>query len=194
MESATGVELSDIAYIKKYKLLYDQLKNNGDCSHMFYTISANLIDNGHKVDNSWKNIGAPDLSWNNADTRKDITGWLGDAVYLGDNNKTSFGTDDYIADLDADNLAHRCLSGNNLLNSMQDYYTKLSTGNTDEMRTKEFLKNNSFENVEKTIFDIISCNDTNKDGFVNTADLKGSDAYSDTYDFLMKLKEYQTNK
>ncbi|MBP3487259.1 MAG: hypothetical protein J6K53_02570 [Roseburia sp.] len=194
METATGTELSDIAYVKKYKLLYDQLKDNGDCSHMFYTISANLIDNGHKVDNSWKNIGAPDLSWSNADVRKDITGWLGDAVYLGDENQTSFGTDDYIADLDADNLAHRCLTDNDLLSSMQDYYTNISNGNADEVRTREFLKNNSFEDVEKTIFDIISCNDANKDGFVNTIDLKENSVYSDTYDFLMKLKKYQDNK
>ncbi len=32
-------------------------------------------------------------------------GWLGDAVYDGD-GKTSFGMDDYMADLDADNIAH----------------------------------------------------------------------------------------
>ena len=78
---------------------------------MMYTIAANLTDDGDDVENEWKNGGAPETSWSNADERKDIAGWQGDAVYDGDDGKISFGEDDYIADLDADNIAHFAASG-----------------------------------------------------------------------------------
>ena len=42
-----------------------------------YTIAANLTDDGDDVENEWKNGGAPETSWSNADERKDIAGWLG---------------------------------------------------------------------------------------------------------------------
>ena len=65
---------------------------------------GNLNNDKYKVDNKWNNPGSSAMSWKNAEERKDIVDWLGDAVYAGDNNKTSFGNDDYIADLDADTL------------------------------------------------------------------------------------------
>jgi len=131
------------------------------------------------------------LSWKNAEERKDVVGWLGDAVYTGDNNKTSFGNDDYIADLDADNIAHRTQNGGTLLNNMNEYYQDLSDGNADTLRTEEFLKNNSYEDVENAVFNRISFNDTNEDGKKTLEDLKDNETYKDTYNFLKKLKGYQ---
>jgi len=131
------------------------------------------------------------LSWENAEEHKDVVGWLGDAVYTGDNNKTSFGNDDYIADLDADNIAHRTQNGGTLLNNMNEYYQDLSAGNADTLRTEEFLKNNSYEDIETAVFDRTSFNDANEDGKKTLEDLKDNETYKGTYDFLKKLKRYQ---
>ena len=191
MEKATGKTFTDDEYMEYYKELYEQMGSKGDCSHMFYTIAANLNDDKHKVDNNWINLGASALSWKNAEERKDVVGWLGDAVYTGDNNKTSFGNDDYIADLDADNIAHRTQSGGTLLNNMNEYYQGLSGGNADTLRTEEFLKNNSYEDVETAVFDRIFFYDANEDGKKTLEDLKDNETYKDTYNFLKKLKGYQ---
>lgn len=83
LEKATGQTYTDEGYLQHYKELYQALGNRGDFGHMMYTIAANLIDEGNKVDNKWNNFGAKETSWKNADTRKDIAGWLGDAVYDG---------------------------------------------------------------------------------------------------------------
>ncbi|WP_124065279.1 DUF4280 domain-containing protein [Clostridium sp. E02] len=188
MEKATGKTYTDEEYLDYYKELYQKFFGKGDYSHMLYTISANLNEDKHKVDNKWRNLGANALSWKNAEERKDITGWLGDAVYAGDNKRVSFGEDDYIADLDADNLVNRMSTGISLQDSMNNYYSDLSAGDTDELRTKEFLKGNSYESIEKAVFDRISVKDANNDGIKNIEDIKDSKIYKGTYDFLMKLK------
>jgi len=193
MEKATGKTFTDAEYMEYYKDLYEQMGSKGDCSHMFYAMAANLNDDNYKVDNKWNNPGSSAMSWKNAEERKDIVGWLGDAVYTGDNNKTSFGNDDYIADLDADNIAHRTQNGKGgtLLNNMNEYYQDISSGDTDALRTKEFLKNNSYEDIEKSVFDRISFKDENKDGKKTLEDLKENETYKETYDFLKKLKKCQ---
>ena len=191
MEKGIGETFSDSEYMTYYKNMYSDYGNKGDYSHMMYTISSNLNDNKHKVDNSWKNLGADALSWKNKDERKDITGWLGDAVYTGDNNSVSFGEDDYIADLDSVNIASRVNSGGDLINSMDQYYKELSLDDPDRYRTKEFLSNNSYEDIEQEIFKRISIKDANKDGEKNYKDLENNTIYSDTYDFLNRLKKYQ---
>ena len=63
MEKTIGRKFEDDKEYKGYyKELYNQFKSKGDCSHMFYTISANLNDDKHKVDNNWINLGASALS------------------------------------------------------------------------------------------------------------------------------------
>lgn len=191
MEKAFGKKLSDDEYIDQYKEIYYRVKDTGDCSHMLYTIASNLIDKGKGVDNSWNNPGASELSWSSKEERKDITGWLGDAVYTGDNNKVSFGNDDFIADLDADNISHRILNGLDLSTAMEKYYQSLSLGNEDVLRTKEFLTNNSYEDVEETIFKRIKVKDINDDRKKTMEDLKDNIIYEDTYTFLEKLKQIE---
>lgn len=62
MENAIGKELSDDAYLKLYKQIYDAVGEKGDFSHMMYTISANLIDENHEVQNQWDNKLAKETS------------------------------------------------------------------------------------------------------------------------------------
>lgn len=158
---------------------------------MLYTISANLNDDKYEVENKWTNLGAPEMSWSTKEERQDITGWLGDAVYTGDNNKVSFGRDDYIADLDADNIAHRVKEGTSLMESMNEYYQDIAKGkgNADTERAKEFLGNNPYEDVEKAIFDRISFNDADGNGKKELEDLKENETYKETYDFWEKLQK-----
>lgn len=119
-----------------------------------YTIAANLTDEseGKGAKDYWINYGAIDLSWKNAEERKDIVGWLGDAVYIG-NTGVSFGQDDYIADLDTDNIVHRIDKDESFLDSTNRYYQEMKEfeKSEHEFRTIEFLKNNPYEQVEQTI-------------------------------------------
>ena len=191
LEKATGEKYTDDEYLQRYEELYQSLGNRGDFGHMMYTIAANLIDKGNKVDNKWTNIGAKETSWKNADTRKDIAGWLGDAVYDGTEKKVSFGEDDYIADLDSDNISYNVKDDTELMKIMNQYYEALMAGEED-YRTKTFVENNTYAAIEKAILDRIGVKDKNKDGVKDYKDLEEDDVYKDTYEFLRKLKPYDT--
>ncbi len=170
-----------------YEKIYSSFKDKGDFAHMMYTLSANLIDKGHGVTNYWDPPLAGHMGWKDSDERKDIVGWLGDAIHAGGffiSKKSfdrmtsinsgienvirninfvsyyvylkiqryntnidlveikdgyiyfptgvSFGNDDYISDLDADNISH--MSKNNLIDSINNYYSDIS----DNKRKSEF--------------------------------------------------------
>lgn len=182
MEEGIGKELEDDDYLKLYKQIYDAVNQKGDFSHMLYTISANLIDEGHDVENQWENKLAPETSWDNAEERKDVVGWLGDAVYDGAIlGKTSFGMDDYIADLDADNIAYMVTEEKSLVDAANEYYKELQEAG-DEYRTEIFVKNNTYEKISV-------CNE-NWNRELNYQDLKNNWKYQDTYDFLKRLVPY----
>lgn len=167
------------------------------------------------------------MGWKDSDERKDIVGWLGDAIHAGGffiSKKSfdrmtsinsgienvirninfvayyvylkiqryntnidlveikdgyiyfptgvSFGNDDYISDLDADNISH--MSKNNLIDSINNYYSDIS----DNKRKSEFLKNNPYKKIEKIILLKLSKN--------NIEELKTKE-FQTTYNFLNKL-------
>lgn len=189
MEDGIGEVLEDDDYLKLYKKIFYAVGEKGDFSHMLYTVSANLIDEGNEVENKWFNVGAPETSWSNIEQRKDVVGWLGDAVYDGDEYRTSFGIDDYIADLDADNIAYMTTNEKSLVEAMNEYYDELQKAG-DEYRTEIFVKNNTFEEIEKAVLERLPVYDNNGDGNLNYKDLEKIDKYKDTYDFLKRLKLY----
>ena len=193
MEKIKAVILTDDEYMQIYDDLYNQFKERGDFSHMMYTIAANLIDEEHGVENRWDNIGAPNLSWESAEERQKITGWLGDAVYEGEENQVSFGKDDYIADLDADNISKRVRRGSTLMESMNGYYQRIADKTDDEAepyRTIEFLQNNGYSNIEADIMEIIGVADKDSNGEKDANDLANNETYRGTYEFLLKLQKY----
>lgn len=210
-----------------YEKIYSSFKDKGDFAHMMYTLSANLIDKGHGVTNYWDPPLAGHMGWKDSDERKDIVGWLGDAIHAGGffiSKKSfdrmtsinsgienvirninfvsyyvylkiqryntnidlveikdgyiyfptgvSFGNDDYISDLDADNISH--MSKNNLIDSINNYYSDIS----DNKRKSEFLKNNPYKKIEKIILLKLSKN--------NIEELKTKE-FQTTYNFLNKL-------
>lgn len=191
MSIATNVEYTDEEYLNYYNILYIKMGDKGDFSHMLYTISAGLIDEGNEVDNKWINVGAGYMSWENKEERVDIAGWLGDAIYTGDNDKVSFANDDFISDLDADNIIHRMPNGKTLIDNMTEYYKDISKRDADDVRISEFLSNNSYESILSSVLLRIDVADVNKDGVYSLEDIKNSDTYADTYKFLIRLKNYQ---
>jgi len=82
-----------------------------------------------------------------------MAGWLGDATLkVGSNKKPSFENDDYMANLDAENIAHMVRNKNySFLNAVEDYYGRL----LDAKRAKIFLEENNLIEVKKLIYDAL---------------------------------------
>lgn len=78
-----------------------------------------------------------------------------------------------------------------LMKIMNQYYEALMAGGED-YRTKTFVENNTYAAVEKAILDRIGVKDKNKDGVKDYNDLEENDVYKDTYEFLQRLKPYDT--
>lgn len=189
MEEAIGEQLSDDEYLKKYKEIYDRVGSKGDFSHMLYTLSANLNNNEFRAQKSWNNVLAWELRWDNAEQRKDVAGWLGDAVYDGDDKKVSFGQEDFIADLDADNIAHLITDDKSLVDAGNEYYDGLQK-HGEEYRKQVFMENNTYKDVEASIMERIWVDDGNMDGKINYEDLEDTEKYEGTYNFLKQLAPY----
>ena len=53
------------------------------------------------------------------------------------------------------------------------------------------MKNNTYEKVESDILKRLKLWDVNEDGTIDYKDLSQSKIHVDTYNFLVRLKEYQ---
>ncbi len=180
------------AYLKRYKEIYDRYEGKGDFPHMMYTVSAGLADESKtKQFHQWTGLTTGGMGWKDSETRQDITGWLGDAIYAPE-GKTSFGNDDFISDLDGDNLVHRVGEEVTLLDAIQQYYQTLPL--SDEDRIEEFLENNPYDEVEAIIMERLKIKDKNGDKKETLEDLKAEpyrEKYKETYDFLKRLKDHK---
>lgn len=189
METGLGEDgLTDKQMQSNINEMYNMYNGKGDFTHMCYTLSGNLNDDWGGVDNKWRSKHVE--GWGSSDTRKDIIGWLGDAtITVGDDKGPSFGVDDYISDLDADNIYNRIDYSNGItaMDAMNNYYNEMSDSNNyNEFRGNEFLQNNPYEDVEKAIL--------NKLGYDSYEELKQNDSYSDTVDFLDELNRLNINQ
>lgn len=184
MEKGMGLDkISDKQMQNTINDFYNRYNGKGDFSHMCYTLSGNLNNEWEGVDNRW--LKWKTEGWENAETRKDVIGWLGDAtITVSGDDGPSFGLDDYISDLDADNVSNRIDYENGVTakEAMNDYYNEMTNaiGNND-FRGEEFLKNNSYEDIEKEILDKLDYNSYDE--------LAENENYSETIDFLDKLKK-----
>ena len=96
------------------------------------------------------------------------------------NNNTSFGNDDYMADLDADNIIHRIDENTSLMEAINDYYKESNGG---ENRAAEFLENNEYAEVEGVILE--------RAGVSSLEALKNK--WEESYNSLVKLKNEGTS-
>lgn len=101
--------------------------------------------------------------------------------------EVSFKNDDFIADLDSDNISQRILGGSDLVSATNEYYKYIGTQEGDERRIREFLRNNPYKEVEDKIIRRISVVDEDEDGKKTLDDIKDSRKYKDAYDFLYRL-------
>lgn len=150
--------------------LSDQHSNTqtSDFTHMQYSLAARLaycLD----LDYFFSNLYGDDehVSY--------LAGWLGDATIL-NNGTTSFDNDDYMADLDAENLYRMIYNTTDSISAINDYYQTLSSGYSGVNRATIFKNSLSYAYVESTVL-----SELNKTLNEVRAD------YPDTYDFLMSL-------
>ena len=188
MEKALGRELSDKEFEQLWRTQFSNFctplsdgkhQAKADFAHMMYTLAGCYADKNTKgVAKKFPPFVSPKL-WDNPDTRKQIIGWLGDATIAGSDDKISFGPDDYAADLDADNIYRRMEKNNSsYFQESMNYYEELNEN--PQLRAQEFEKNNDYASVEKAVLD---------GAHVKSLDeLKAKDGWSDSYDFLMSLK------
>lgn len=64
--------------------------------------------------------------------------------------------------------------------ALNDYYEDMANSGDSDFRGKEFLQNNSYETVEEAILDKLD---------ISLEDLKSNKDYSDTVEFLERLKD-----
>ena len=115
--------------------------NPPDFAHMQISLAARLAYSLNK-DGLLSNVVASDeeISY--------LAGWLGDAVLTEGDNRTSFGNDDYHADLDAENIYHLILSGKTLVEATNEYYDSLTSQNT---RASIFLAHINYQYIDASI-------------------------------------------
>lgn len=182
-----------------------------DFTHMQYSLAARLAYTLNK-DESWSNFGAGLYTGNyGIYTDEEISylaGWLGDAVLTNiyGVGTTSFGSDDYMSDLDAENIYRIIIQGNTSIDAINTYYSQLSASNT---RADIFLQHLPFNTVKGKIFyELI---DAQLYSFMSNASNQGDivmtqyylnlindeqyhwdtikSNYPDTYDFLKSLND-----
>lgn len=197
MEKGLGKVLTDDEFKKIWKQYYDRYTMKDpisnkvvartDFAHQMYTIAGALAPSDAEGIKkkfppwiiTWRTGGR---YWTDEESRKQYIGWLGDATYLGiDNDGISFGSDDYASDLDADNIRRRMEKDGfkkDVTQISKEYYIDLEKN--DKIRTQEFKHNNPYEDVEKKVLTAA--------GVKNVEDLKSKQGWSDSYDFLISLK------
>lgn len=95
---------------------------HADFAHMQISLAARLAYHLHKtgiLSNVYTLSSDENVSF--------LAGWLGDATIIGDDGTTSFGNDDYHADLDAENIYQLIQSGSSYINACNQYYASLTS-------------------------------------------------------------------
>lgn len=145
-----GFTLSE--YMQLKNILQNQhnnasYQNKGDFAHMQISLAARLacyLD----IDGLASNIAGDD------ETISYLAGWLGDATLL-TNGTTSFGNDDYIADLDAENIYRQIIQGRSITLASECYFSDLYTSTRAEIFTNYI----SYETIEyKVYYELIDKN------------------------------------
>lgn len=145
-------------------------KQTSDFTHMQYSLAARLayrLNQDGVLSNIYTLSGNENVSY--------LAGWFGDAT-LTNNGTTSFGNDDYMADLDAENIFRMVDSGTSSISAFNEYYNTLAIG--PKNRATIFKTHLSYSTVESKVLSELK---------KTLNDVKTS--YPDTYDFLMSLKD-----
>lgn len=143
-----------------------------DFTHMQYALAARLayeLQLDGKLSNVY--VMSPDNEFVSY-----LGGWLGDATLIKNGTATVFGNDDYMADLDAENLFRAINGGDDSITAINDYYRTISIGN--QTRATIFKSYISYSNAESMVLSELEKSLSE----VRTL-------YPDTYDFLRSLQD-----
>lgn len=112
-----------------------------------------------------------------------LAGWLGDATLL-TNGTTSFGNDDYIADLDAENIYRQIIQGKSITLASDNYFNLLSTST----RAYIFTSYIPYETIEyKVYYELVDKQLNNR---INLAASQGDLVTVKILQALLEDKEY----
>ncbi len=189
----------------------DKYHNVIDFTHMQFALASRLAYTLGK-DGDASNWGTQ-LYTGNWGTYSDeeisyLGGWFGDAILAGfyAMENTSLKNDDYMADLDAENIYRLILQGNSSIDAINSYYSNMNASNT---RADMFLQHISYSTVKQKIFYelidadlyVLMTNASNQGDLYMTRhwlNLINDEQYHfdkiksrhpDTYDFLMSLND-----
>ncbi len=183
-----------------------------DFCHMQYSLSARLayylgydkdLSNWAAgfVTGNWGYYSDEDISY--------LAGWFGDAILTeGNGGTTSFGNDDYMSDLDAENIYHIIIQGTSSVNAFSNYYATLTDCNNrarifkghisyKTVRTKIF-----YELVDTELIELMNANSRNLELVKYYRKLLDDEKYHwsflktkyyDTYNFLNSLKDNRSD-
>ena len=160
---------------------YEQLKeavkaqhndaSTPDFAHMQISLAARLayhLDYDGMLSNIGTGESDEDISY--------LAGWLGDATITTD-DQVYFKDDDYCADLDAENIYRRIVTGENYLVATREYYSSLTATNT---RAKVFL---SYISLSVVMLKVMQRLDVSGDDLMEEI----HSSFPDTYNFIMSL-------
>ncbi|MBA4536496.1 hypothetical protein H1Z61_04870 [Bacillus aquiflavi] len=168
LEDAIGKELTDTEFKIYWNEQYNRMVTKGDFAHQQITTATMLNNRFVLTDMKIFGLGI------GKEKKEDLAGWLGDAT-IGE--PPSFGKDDYIADLDAENIYYlikeKQLSYQAAVNK---YYKEVGIKYT---RAELFTKHTTVENVKKQIFAELKVS--------NLDELKSK--APDSYRFIRSLEE-----
>ncbi len=169
-----------------------------DFAHLQYSLAARLAYKLDK-DNPLPDIGMGKYTHNyriySDEEVSYFGGWLGDAVLvLGDATTTSFGNNDYMADLDAENIFRMILQGYNSVSAFNKYYYDATDNNT---RADVFLRHIPYDTAKAMVLsELLHLGlDPTYDGEIENEDecwRKIRSEYPDTYNFLKSLADHRS--
>lgn len=146
MKTGLGGELDESMFIATWNQQCDDMCGKGDFVHQQITTSSIFVTEINK--NGW----LVNIYVGGDRRREQMAGWLGDATLFGKNGEPpSFGNDDYLADLDAENIGHMVRNeGYTYIEAVEDYYGRRLLKDT---RAKLFLENNDLKEIKRAIYD-----------------------------------------
>ena len=125
-----------------------------DFTHMQFALAARLaytLDKDKILSNLLAWVKTGNLKIYSDEDIGHMGGWLGDAVIAGyyGSGDVSFGNDDYMADLDAENIYQLLMQGYSSLDAINHYYGDMLLSET---RADIFLQNIPYDTVKSKIF------------------------------------------
>lgn len=200
----------------KLRVQHEEAKENGviDFCHLQYSLAARLayfLEYDKDLSNWGTGFFTGNVGYYTNEEISYFAGWLGDAVLRGDGgNTTSFKNDDYMSDLDAENIYHIIIQGSSSVQAFSSYYTLLSNGNNRSIIFKSHIDYDYvqykvfYELIDAQIYKLID--ECNKQGdsmaaLSYTVLLNDEEyhwniiniQYYDTYNFLKNLKDSRSS-